>query len=149
MNKRASNATTFFGKFFNENPEYLKIKLDIERHESRKKEVDSKIDDIKTKIDFHEEGLDRNKDEKKDIETLLRENKNRINGKLTTFEQAEVFFNIDTTEIANGIDDYVNNLFKLLVLYLLKTIFIPVIFFYAFIKMVKMIWDVDWIKVIE
>ena len=111
--------------------------------------MDSKIDDIKTKIDFHEEGLDRNKDEKKDIETLLRENKNRINGKLTTFEQAEVFFNIDTTEIANGIDDYVNNLFKLLVLYLLKTIFIPVIFFYAFIKMVKMIWDVDWIKVIE
>ena len=34
LNKRASNATTFFGKFFNENPEYLKIKLDIERHES-------------------------------------------------------------------------------------------------------------------
>jgi len=46
----------------------------------------------------------------------------------------------------DNISGYIQDILKLLVLFLLKTILIPIGFFYMFSKIVKGIWSTNWKK---
>ena len=57
--------------------------------------------------------------------------------------------NLDPEKIGAMITESVDNIINLLVLFVLKTVFIPLIFLYCFIKVVKFIWKIDWNPIID
>ena len=103
-------------------------------------------------IEFLTKNKEENKQKIKKLEQKINHNKNKMSGKikLDWWEGIKKgVTNIDIDDIDNSITEYIDTLFTLLAVFLLKTILVPILFFYVFTKGVKRVWNVDFSKAIK
>lgn len=111
--------------------------------------LNNEIHLINISIDNDQEKIESINDQISDLQDHLQGNNDKISGKTDWWESAANSVKIDTDKIMNNISGYIQDILKLLVLFLLKTILIPIGFFYMFSKVVKAIWSTDWNKVLK
>jgi len=147
---KLSEITTIGDIFIHDTPDQLKIKESVKSNSAQEEIFEKEIDDFERDIEYIKERMNENNSSIENLKEELKGNSDRIDGKLSLIEKVKAYTQLpDFSKISDSIDKYIDNLFRLLILYLLKTIFIPVLFFYALIKMVKTIWDIDWVKVVS
>jgi len=106
---------------------FEKAKADISNLKTTIKTKEGQIKDIKNLIDELKSNI-REKEKKLNGEDL----KARITKMLPDFNKWP-----SQESIANTVSENINNIIRLLVLFILKTILIPLIFLYAFIRIIK------------
>ena len=116
--------------------------------------IDIKIRDAKKTINKINKHIGNNQNEIteirvqiKQINKIINTNIDKVNGKFeSSLWQKISKFSIDISD--NTVEKYIENLFNLIVLFILKTIVFPLAFFFLLIKGLKHIWRLNWSDVI-
>ncbi len=115
--------------------------------------IDAKIAQVKVQIANNIKNIKNNekiidKSEKyiKQARKKIKINKDKINNKSSMWTKVRDF-SIDISD--ETIEKYIVNLFNLIVLFILKTILLPLGFFYLLIKGLKRIWHLNWLNYLK
>jgi len=118
------------------NKELLTAQSDIDKLTNEKERIEKEIERLKKKVASLKESITSNKD-------TLEGKSEGVISRLKGLKQ-----NLSARAIETKVSSFVQSIIDLLILFILKAILIPLLFFYLFMRLAEVVWKMDWEQLI-